>query len=154
MATNRLRPYQRYWHYIDAEGIKIGRLSTYLSLVLQGKHKPGYCKGRDTGDNVVVVNAEKLIWSGELYYEKLYKWHTGYPGGLRKMSPYQLGEVKGRPNEILWRGVKKFLPKNKLRLRRLDRLFVYQGPEHDKHDVSFTYTKQLPRTYDLERYFK
>jgi large subunit ribosomal protein L13 len=117
------------WHIIDAENMVVGRLATRIASLLQGKHKPTYRPDVDTGDYVVVTNAEKVVFTGEKFRKKKYMYHTGWVGHLRERTPQQLHE-KGMPEEILRRAVSGMLPKNKLRRTFERKLNIYPGSEH------------------------
>eukprot|EP01113_Clastostelium_recurvatum_P044414 TRINITY_DN7498_c0_g1_i2.p1 TRINITY_DN7498_c0_g1~~TRINITY_DN7498_c0_g1_i2.p1 ORF type:complete len:308 (-),score=52.06 TRINITY_DN7498_c0_g1_i2:8-931(-) len=116
------------WHLVDATGHSVGRLSSQIARLLMGKHKPIYDPSKDCGDYVVVVNAEKVNFTGKKWDQKLYRWHTGYPGGLKEMKAKDM--VKRHPTSIIEHAVKGMVPKNNLRNPRLDRLKVYTGPRH------------------------
>jgi large subunit ribosomal protein L13 len=118
----------RDWYVVDAEGQTLGRLATQIADVLRGKRKPQYAPHVDTGDFVVVVNAEKIAVTGSKLDDKMYYRHSGYPGGLKTRS---LREQLGRqPTEVLRKAVKGMLPKNKLAAQQLGKLKIYAGPEH------------------------
>jgi large subunit ribosomal protein L13 len=118
----------RDWYVVDAEGQTLGRLATQIADVLRGKRKPQYTPHVDTGDFVVVVNAEKIAVTGSKLDDKMYYRHSGYPGGLKTRS---LREQLGRqPTEVLRKAVKGMLPKNKLAAQQLGKLKIYAGPEH------------------------
>ena len=119
---------ERRWYLVDAEGQTLGRLATRIADTLRGKRKPQFTPHIDTGDFVVVVNAEKIAVTGKKLDDKIYYRHSGYPGGLRERT---LGEeLKRRPTEVLRRAVKGMLPRNRLARRQLTKLKVYAGPEH------------------------
>jgi large subunit ribosomal protein L13 len=119
---------QRDWYVIDAEGKTLGRLATQIADALRGKRKPEYTPHCDTGDFVIVVNAEKIAVTGNKRAEKRYWRHSGYPGGIRSRT---LGEMLARrPEEVIRRAVKGMLPRNRLARRQLTKLKVYAGPEH------------------------
>jgi large subunit ribosomal protein L13 len=119
---------QRDWYVVDAEGRTLGRLATQIAEVLRGKRKPEYTPHCDTGDFVVVVNAEKVAVTGNKREDKLYWRHTGYPGGIRSRS---LGEMlERRPEEVLRKAVRGMLPRNRLARQQLRKLKIYAGPEH------------------------
>ncbi|GAB3294994.1 50S ribosomal protein L13 [Parasphingorhabdus pacifica] len=118
----------RAWHVIDAEDVVLGRLATQAATLLRGKHKPTYAPHLDTGDFVVVVNAEKVALTGSKRDQAFHYRHSGYPGGLRKQS---FGEVLDRhPERLLEKAIKGMLPKNKLGRAMGKKLKVYAGPEH------------------------
>ena len=119
---------ERNWLVVDAEGQTLGRLATRIADTLRGKGKPEYTPHVDSGDFVVVVNAEKISVTGAKLQEKLYYRHSGYPGGLKKRT---LGEMlERRPEEVIRLAVRGMLPKNRLARKQLTKLKVYAGPEH------------------------
>jgi large subunit ribosomal protein L13 len=119
---------EQRWYLVDAEGQTLGRLATRIADTLRGKRKPEYTPHIDTGDFVVVVNAEKIAVTGKKREDKIYYRHSGYPGGLRQRT---LGEeLARRPTEVLRKAVKGMLPRNRLARRQLTKLKVYAGPEH------------------------
>ena len=128
-------PKQR-WHLIDAsQGVSVGRLAAAIAPVLRGKHKPGFEPHRhEHGDNVVVVNADRLVFTGRKWKQKLYRHHTGYMGGLKERTAADLQRRK--PGEVLRRAVLGMLPKNKLRTIFIRRLWIYPGPEHPHTNVA------------------
>jgi len=119
---------QRRWYVVDAEGQTLGRLATRIADVLRGKHKPEFTPHVDTGDFVVVVNAEKVAVTGKKLDEKIYYRHSGYPGGLKERPLRE--ELARRPTEVLRRAVKGMLPRNRLARVQLKKLKIYAGPEH------------------------
>jgi large subunit ribosomal protein L13 len=118
----------RQWYVVDAEGKILGRLATQIAETLRGKGKPQYTPHVDTGDFVVVVNAEKIAVTGKKLDDKLYYRHSGYPGGLRSRPLRE--ELDRRPTEVLRRAVKGMLPRNRLGRAQLKKLKIYAGPEH------------------------
>ncbi len=126
VATPETR--QRDWYVVDAEGKTLGRLATQVADALRGKRKPDYTPHCDTGDFIVVVNAEKIRVTGQKRTDKVYYRHTGYPGGIRSRT---LGEMLDRrPEEVIRKAVKGMLPKNRLARQQITKLKVYAGPEH------------------------
>jgi large subunit ribosomal protein L13 len=119
---------QRSWWVVDAEGKNLGRLASEIAIVLRGKNKPQYTPHVDTGDFVVVVNAEKIAVTGKKLTDKLYYRHSGYPGGLKTRSLGQMLQM--RPTEVLRKAVKGMLPKNRLAAHQLTKLKIYAGPKH------------------------
>jgi len=118
----------RNWWVVDAEGKNLGRLASEIAVVLRGKNKPRYTPHVDTGDFVVVVNAEKIAVTGNKIKDKMYHRHSGYPGGLKTRT---LGEMlQRRPTEVVRKAVKGMLPKNRLAARQLAKLKIYAGPKH------------------------
>ena len=120
---------ERKWYVLDAEGQTLGRLATEAASILRGKRKPIYTPHVDTGDYVIVINAEKIEVTGKKRKEKIYKRHTGYPGGLREITFEKLQEKK--PDEIIRHAVKGMLPKGPLGRQMYKKLKVYAGPEHN-----------------------
>lgn len=119
---------ERAWYVVDATNQTLGRLSTQISEVLRGKRKPEYTPHVDTGDFVVVVNAEKIAVTGNKRTDKLYHRHSGYPGGLSTRTFEE--QLEKRPEEIIRIAVKGMLPKNRLARKQLTKLKVYAGPDH------------------------
>ena len=120
---------ERKWYVLDAEGKTLGRLATEAASILRGKRKPIYTPHVDTGDYVIVINAEKIEVTGKKRKEKIYKRHTGYPGGLREITFEKLQAKK--PDEIICHAVKGMLPKGPLGRQMYKKLKVYAGPEHN-----------------------
>ncbi len=119
---------QRDWHVIDAEGKTLGRLATQIADILRGKRKPEYTPHCDTGDFVIVVNAEKIAVTGNKRADKIYYRHSGYPGGIKSRT---LGEMlERRPEEVIRKAVNGMLPRNRLARQQITKLKVYAGPEH------------------------
>lgn len=121
---------ERKWYVIDAEGKTLGRLATEAASILRGKRKPIFTPHVDTGDYVIIINAEKVEVTGKKRQEKIYKHHTGYPGGLREVTFEKLQAKK--PEEIIRHAVKGMMPKGKLGRQMYKKLKVYAGSEH-KH---------------------
>lgn len=119
---------QRDWYFVDAEGKTLGRLATQIADTLRGKGKPQYTPHVDTGDFVVVVNAEKIHVTGQKLDQKMYHRHSGYPGGLTSRTLRV--QLERRPTEVLRKAVKGMLPKNRLAAKQLVKLKIYAGPEH------------------------
>ena len=121
---------ERKWYVIDAEGKTLGRLASEAAAILRGKKKPEFTPHMDTGDYVIIINAEKVEVTGKKRKEKIYKRHTGYPGGLREITFEKL-QAKD-PEEIIRHAVKGMMPNGKLGRQMYKKLKVYAGPEH-KH---------------------
>jgi large subunit ribosomal protein L13 len=119
---------ERRWYVVDAEGQTLGRLAAEIARVLRGKSKPQYTPHVDTGDFVVVVNAERIVVTGRKAEQKVYRRHSGYPGGLKTTSYEQL--LERQPTEILRKAVKGMMPKTRLAHQQLRKLKIYAGPEH------------------------
>jgi large subunit ribosomal protein L13 len=130
MKTYSAKPGEvsRDWYVVDAEGQTLGRLATRIADTLRGKTKPQYTPHTDTGDFVIVVNAEKIHVTGQKLDKKLYWRHSGYPGGIRSRTLRE--QLERRPTEVIRKAVKGMLPRNKLAARQLMKLKVYAGPDH------------------------
>jgi large subunit ribosomal protein L13 len=130
MKTYSAKPgeIERDWVVVDAEGKTLGRLATVIAERLRGKGKAVFTPHVDTGDFVVVVNAEKIAVTGNKLDDKMYYKHSGYPGGLRARSLRD--QLERRPTEVLRKAVKGMLPRNKLGRAQLTKLKIYAGPEH------------------------
>ncbi len=130
MTTYTAKPGEtkREWYLVDAEGKTLGRLATQIADTLRGKGKPVYTPHVDTGDFVIVVNAEKIHVTGRKLDQKLVYRHSGYPGGLRSRTLRE--QLERRPTEVIRKAVKGMLPKNKLAAAQLSKLKVYAGPDH------------------------
>jgi len=122
------REVDRKWYLVDAEDKILGRLATQIATRLRGKHKPIFTPHADTGDFIVVVNAEKIALSGKKWDKKIYYRHSGYIGGLKEISARKLLEKK--PEDVLRFAVRGMLPKNSLGRRQLKKLKIYVGPEN------------------------
>ena len=116
------------WYLIDGEGKTVGRLATRIATILRGKDKPQYTPHADIGDFVIVVNAEKLKFTGDKWNQKTYYRHTHYPGGIKSITAGDL--LKTKPHEIIEKAVWGMLPKNKWQKKLITRLKVYAGSEH------------------------
>lgn len=132
----------RKWYVLDASEVPLGRLSTKAATLLTGKEKPQFTHHIDTGDFVIIVNAEKLVVTGDKLKSKMYYRHSGYPGGLKEAT---LADklAKGASTEVVERAIRGMLPVNKLRDGRLARLKVYAGSEHN-------HAAQKPETISLK----
>ena len=119
---------EKNWLVVDAEGQTLGRLASKVALLIRGKRKPNYTPHVDCGDNVIIVNAEKVVLSGNKMTDKTYIWHTGYPGGQRTTNPEEI--MAKFPERIVEKAVKGMLPKNRLGAELFRNLHVYAGPEH------------------------
>ncbi len=132
---------QRDWFVVDAAGLTLGRLATQIADTLRGKRKPTYTPHVDTGDFVVVVNAEKISVTGNKRRDKRYYRHSGYPGGLKSRSLEEM--LSRRPEEVIRIAVKGMLPRNRLARKQLTKLKVYAGPDHP-------HTAQQPKPMEIE----
>jgi large subunit ribosomal protein L13 len=119
---------QRNWFVLDASGAVLGRLASKAAMMLMGKHKPTYTPFLDTGDHVVIVNADKVKLTGRKEDDKLYRTHSGYPGGLREVQARKMRQK--RPERMLELAIQGMLPKNKLGKHMYRKLNVYAGPKH------------------------
>lgn len=118
----------RKWYVVDAEGKVLGRLATRVATILRGKHKPTFAPHLDVGDHVVVVNAGKVHLTGRKLTTKIYRWHTGYIGGLREVSAQKM--LQTHPERVIEWAVQGMLPKGRLGRAMAKKLKVYRGPEH------------------------
>lgn len=130
----------RQWHVIDAADLVLGRLASQTAQLLRGKHKPIFAPHVDTGDFVVIVNAEKIVLTGNKREKKMAYRHSGYPGGLKKISYAQLLDTK--PERAIQLAVKGMLPRNKLGRKMMTKLKVYAGPEHP-------HAAQQPKPFEI-----
>ena len=119
---------QRKWFVVDAEGKTLGRLASQVAAILRGKHKPTFTPHTDAGDFVIIVNAEKIHLTGKKLTDKMYRRHTGYPGGLKEVAAKDL--LERRPTRALELAIKGMLPHNRLGADMYRKLKVYAGPEH------------------------
>ena len=143
MATFNLKPadVEKKWVLIDAEGLVVGRLAAIVARMLRGKHRPTYTPNVDCGDNVVVVNADKIALTGKKRQDKVYYWHTGYIGGIKERTAGQI--LDGRfPERVVEKAVERMLPEGPLGRRQLKNLRVYKGTEHP-------HAAQQPETIDI-----
>lgn len=131
------------WVLVDAEGQTLGRLASKVAILIRGKHKTNYTPHVDCGDNVIVINAEKVVLSGNKLDEKVYIRYTGYAGGQRQLTAKEL--LARKPIALVEKAVKGMLPKNKLGSKLFTNLFVVEGAEH-KHEA------QKPKTIDLNTF--
>jgi len=122
------KTWNREWFVVNADGKRLGRLASEVAKILQGKHKPIYTPHVDTGDYVVVINAERIDLTGQKWDKKLYQRHSGYIGGLKEMSYRRL--IERRPTMPVREAVRRMLPKSKLGRRMLRKLKLYAGPNH------------------------
>lgn len=120
---------EKTWHVVDADGVVLGRLAAKVATILRGKHKTTFTPHMDCGDNVVVVNADKVKLTGKKRSDKVYYWHTGYPGGIKDRTAEQILEGK-HPERVVYKAVERMLPKGTLGREQLKNLRVYVGAEH------------------------
>lgn len=131
MKTYSAKPSEvdRKWYVIDAEGIVLGRLASTIANILRGKHKPTFTPHIDTGDFVVVINADKVKLTGRKLTDKKFFWHTGFPGGIKERS---MGQILGGnyPERVILKAVERMVPRGPLGRAQLKKLRVYAGTEH------------------------
>jgi large subunit ribosomal protein L13 len=131
---------QREWLVVDATGQTLGRLATRIAVALRGKNKPEYTPHVDTGDFVIVINAEKIAVTGNKLADKKYYRHSGYPGGLKVRTLAE--QLERRPEEVIRKAVKGMLPRNRLSRKQITKLKVYAGPDHP-------HVAQKPQTMEI-----
>jgi len=136
----------RNWHTADATGHVVGRLASQIARILVGKHKPSHLPHIDDGDFVIITNAERLILTGRKWEQKVYRWHTGWPGGLKELPIKQM--YLKNPEKILVKAVYGMLPKNSHRDIRIKRLKIFMGAEHP-HQLQVAASQTLPGTWNL-----
>lgn len=129
------------WVLVDAENQTLGRLASKVAKIIRGKNKPGFTPHVDCGDNVIVINAEKVVLTGNKLNDKVYIRHSGYPGGQRELTAAQM--LRRKPIAVIEMAVKGMLPKNKLGSKLFGNLHVFEGPEH-KHEA------QKPKAINLD----
>ena len=128
-SSLRKEDVNKKWVLIDADGIVLGRLASKVSMILRGKHKPSYTPHVDCGDHVIVINAEKIKFTGKKLDDKTYYWHTGHPGGIKSRSARQIIEGKF-PDRVIRMAVKRMIPKGPLGSVQLSNMKVYAGSSH------------------------
>jgi large subunit ribosomal protein L13 len=131
----------RRWHLIDATDQVVGRLAVQIASILRGKHRPEYTPHVDTGEFVIVINADKVRFTGRKWQTKTYQWYTRYPGGLKEVSARDL--LATHPDRILYEAVRRMVPRNKLGRRQMTKLKIYAGPQHP-------HQAQQPQAFRLE----
>ncbi len=131
MKTYSAKPadIDKKWILIDAEGVVLGRLASIIAMRLRGKHKAGFTPHMDMGDNVIVINADKVQMTGKKRNDKVYYWHTGYPGGIKNRTARQILEG-AHPERVITKAVQRMLPGNRLSRQQMTNLRVYAGGEH------------------------
>ena len=120
---------EKKWVVIDADGVVLGRLASIVAMRLRGKHKPSYTPHMDCGDNVIVINADKVQLTGKKRTDKVHYWHTGYPGGIKSRTAGQILEG-AHPERVVEMAIKRMLPGNRLSRKQMSNLRVYAGAEH------------------------
>jgi large subunit ribosomal protein L13 len=153
MKTYSAKPseIEKKWVLIDAQGLVVGRLASLIAMRLRGKHKPTFTPHMDCGDNVIVVNAGKVVFTGKKRTDKVYHWHTGYPGGIKSRTADKI--LDGRfPERVLEKAVERMLPGRSLKRRQMTNLRIYAGSEHpheaqnpEKIDVASMNKKNVAR---------
>ena len=143
MKTYAMKPAEaeKSWTLIDADGLVVGRLASVIATRLRGKHRADFTPHVDSGDNIVVVNAEKVVFTGNKRADKKYYWHTGYPGGIKNRTADQL-LVGPFPDRVIHKAVERMLPKTKLGKKQIGKLKIYAGGSHP-HEA------QSPQVLDI-----
>ena len=136
---------QKEWVVIDATDQVVGRLCSKVAKLIRGKYKPSFTPHVDCGDNVIIINAAKVVFSGKKETDKVYTRYTGYPGGQRFTTPAQLRQRNGGVEKMLRHAVKGMLPKGRLGRHLIDNLYIYEGTEHP-HDA------HKPKAIDINQY--
>ena len=146
MKTYSAKPkdVSRDWFIIDADGLVLGRLASQIALRLRGKHKPTFTPHIDCGDNIVVINADKVLLTGNKRTNKTYFWHTGYPGGIRSRTADKILSSK-YPERVLMKAVERMISRSPLGRQQMRKLHVYAGNEHP-HDA------QKPQLLDIAKF--
>ncbi|MDV7340431.1 50S ribosomal protein L13 [Terasakiella sp. A23] len=131
MKTYTAKPseIERKWFVIDAEGVVLGRLAAIVSQYLRGKHKPTYTPNIDTGDNIVIINADKVQLTGKKRTDKVYYWHTGHPGGIKQRTAEQILDGD-HPERVVEKAVQRMITRSPLGKQQMKKLHVYAGSEH------------------------
>ncbi len=143
MATFSQKPAEvvKKWILIDAEGLVVGRLASLVANRLRGKHKATFTPHVDDGDNVIIINADKVVLTGKKYTDKVYYWHTGHPGGIKERTARQI--LEGRfPERVLEKAIERMIPRGPLGRRQMKNLRVYAGAKH-QHEA------QQPEVLDV-----
>ncbi len=143
MKTFSLKPAdaEKKWFVIDAEGVVLGRLASQIALRLRGKHKPEFTPHVDCGDNIIVINADKVKLTGKKRDQDIFFWHTGYPGGIKQRSKGQILEGE-HPERVVMKAVERMMPRGPLGRRQMTGLRVFAGTEH-------THEAQKPEVLDI-----
>lgn len=131
MKTYTAKPseVERKWFVIDAEGLVLGRLAAIVSQYLRGKHKPTYTPNIDTGDNVIIINADKVHLTGRKRAQKTYYWHTGHPGGIKQRTAEQILDGE-HPERVVEKAIQRMITRNNLGRQQMKKLHIYAGAEH------------------------
>lgn len=133
---------KKEWVLIDGEGLVVGRLASVIATRLRGKHKPSYTPHMDCGDNVIVINADKVVLTGNKMQDKVFHYHTGYPGGIKERYVGKILTGK-HPERVVQKAVERMLPRGPLGRRQMSHLFVYAGPAHKQE-------AQQPKPLDVK----
>ena len=120
---------EKSWILIDANGLVVGRLAALIATRLRGKHKPSFTPHMDDGDNIIVINAKQVVFTGNKRADKVYNWHTGYPGGIKSRTPDKILEGK-HPERVLHKAVERMVPRGPLGRKQMKNLKIYAGAEH------------------------
>ena len=142
LAT-KLSDIKKQWFLIDADGVVLGRLASYVASRLRGKHKPTFSPNIDCGDNIVVVNSKKIVMTGNKFNKKIHYRHTGYPGGIKEESYGSILDGK-KPEKIISMAVRRMMPKGVLARQQLRKLHIYSSKDHP-------HVAQNPTTIDLAK---
>ena len=132
----------RKWYVVDAQGVALGRLASQVAHILKGKNKPEFTPSVDCGDNVIVINTDKIVLTGKKVEQKFYRYHTGYVGGLKEI-PYTT-MLKEKSDKVVYEAIKGMLPKNRLGRKMVKKLKVYKNDQHN-HEA------QKPVKYEIEK---
>ena len=135
---------KKKWVLIDAEKLVLGRLAVISANILRGKNKPEYTPNQDCGDNLIIINSDKIGLTGNKEKNKIYFRHTGYPGGIKETNPIKMKE-KNKSSDIIKLAIKRMIPKGPLGRKQLSNCKIYPGPEH-------THTAQNPTVLDISKY--
>lgn len=138
----KLKDIKRDWYIIDAKGLVLGRLAAIVSKYLRGKHKTMYSPNLDCGDNIVIINAEKIALTGFKKLRKKYFWHTGYPGGIKDTTAKDVLEGD-YPERVVFKAIQRMLPRSPLGRQQMRKLHIYAGEEHP-------HTAQNPKALDVK----
>ncbi len=143
MKTFSIKPHEikKNWYLVDAQDLVLGRLATILANIVRGKHKPEFTPHMDCGDQVVVINAERIALTGKKLTDKKFYWHTGHPGGIKERTMQERLEGNA-PDQVILKAVQRMIPKGPLGRAQLKNLHVYKGSEHP-------HAAQQPETLDI-----
>lgn len=136
---------KKEWVVVDATDQVVGRLASKVAKIMRGKYKPNFTPHADCGDNVIIINAAKVVFTGKKETDKVYTRYTGYPGGQRFTTPAQLRQREGGVDKMLRHAIKGMLPKGPLGRSLMDNLYIYEGTEHQQQ-------AQQPRAIDINQY--